>query len=67
VEETGDWMKLHNELHDMCSSPNFIWMCCTGNVAYTGSKVSHTWFWLGKLKKREYWGDLGKDGSYINW
>jgi len=44
VEETGDWRKLHNELHDMCSSPNFIWMRLTGNVAHTGRKVMHIRF-----------------------
>jgi hypothetical protein len=54
VEETRDWRKLHNELHDMCSSPNFIWMSWTGSVAYTGRKVMHTRFSLGKFKKREY-------------
>ena len=44
VEETGDWRNLHNELHDMCSSPNVIWSRWTGDVAYTGRNVMHTGF-----------------------
>jgi len=44
VEETGDWRNLHNELHDMCYSPNIIGMRWTGDVAYTGRKVMHTRF-----------------------
>jgi len=45
VEETGDWRKMCNEeLHDLCSSPNFMWMRWRGNVAYTGRKVVHTRF-----------------------
>jgi len=44
VEETGDWRKLHNELLDVCSSPNFIWMRWAGNEAHTGRKVMHARF-----------------------
>jgi len=44
MEDTGDWRKLHNEQHDMCSSPNFIWMRWKGDVAFTGRKVMHTRF-----------------------
>jgi hypothetical protein len=45
VEETGDWRKLHNEeLHDLCSSPNVIWMRWTENVAYMEREEIHTQF-----------------------
>jgi len=53
VEEAGDWRKLCNEqLHDLCSSPNVIWIKQTGNVAYMERKEMHTRFWWGNLKER---------------
>jgi hypothetical protein len=63
VQETGNWRKLHNEeLDDLCSSPNVIWVTLTGNVAYMGRKKEMpTQFWWGNLEEREYLEDLGRD------
>jgi hypothetical protein len=55
VEETGYWRKLHDEeLHDLCFSPNVIWMRWTGNVAYMERQEMHTGFWWGNMMEREY-------------
>jgi hypothetical protein len=59
-------IKLHNdELHSLYSSPNIIRvikskrMRCTGHVARMGRREVFTGFWLGDLKVRDHWEDLG--------
>jgi hypothetical protein len=66
-EEDGSWRKLHNdELHSLYSSPNIVrviksrmmrWM---GHVTRMGEVF--TGFWLGGLKGRDHWEDLGIRG-----
>jgi hypothetical protein len=53
-EEDGSWRKLPNdELHNLYSSPNIVWviksrrMGWTGNVARMGGEV-FTGFWLAQ-------------------
>jgi hypothetical protein len=67
MEEDGSWRKLYNdEIHGLYSSPNIIRviksrrMKWAGHVARMGEVF--TWFWLGGLKVRDHWGDLGVGG-----
>jgi hypothetical protein len=68
-EEDGSWRKLHNdELHDLYSSPNIVrviksrGMRWAGHVACMGRGEVLTGFWLGGLKARDHWEDLGGGG-----
>jgi hypothetical protein len=66
-EEDGSWRKLHNdELHDLYFSLNIVRviksrrMRWTGHVAHMGEVL--TGFWLGGLKARDHWEDIGIGG-----
>jgi hypothetical protein len=68
-KEDGSWRKLHNdELHDLYSSPNIVRviksrrMRWAGHVARMGRGEMLTGFWLGGLKARDHWEDLGVGG-----
>jgi hypothetical protein len=56
VEETGDWRKLHNELHNLYSSPSIIRMIKSkrmrwaGHIAQMGSRGMHIGYWWGSQK-----------------
>jgi hypothetical protein len=63
------WRKLHNdELHSLYSSPNIIRviksrrMRWAEHVADMGMVVVFIGFWLGGLKLRDHWEDLGIGG-----
>jgi hypothetical protein len=67
-EEGGSWRKLHNdELHSLYSSPNIVRMIKSrrmrgaGHVARMKGEV-FAGFWLGGLKERDHWEDLGVSG-----
>jgi hypothetical protein len=68
--EDGSWRKLHNdELHNLYSSPNIVRviklrrMRWAGHVAGRGEGTGFfTGFWLGGLKARDHWEDLGLGG-----
>jgi hypothetical protein len=71
-QEDGSWRKLHNgELHSLYSSPNIVTviksrrMRWAGHVAHMGGGGGEvfTGFWLGGLKARDHWEDLGKHGE----
>jgi hypothetical protein len=72
-EEDGLWRKLHNdELHTLYSSPNIVRviksrrMRWAGHVAHIGGVF--TGFWLGSLKVRDHWEDLGIGGrTTLRW
>jgi hypothetical protein len=60
---------LHNdELHDLYSSPNIVRVIKSrrlrwaGHVAHIGKGEVFTGFWLGGLKVRDHWADLGVGG-----
>jgi hypothetical protein len=65
-EEDGSWRKLHDELHNLYSSPNIVrviksrMMRWAGHVARMGEVF--TGFWLGSPKVRDNWEDLGVGG-----
>jgi hypothetical protein len=68
-EEDGSWRKLHNDkLHSLYSSPNFVRVIKSRRMRW--QDMWHTWgrgevftgFWLGGLKVRDHWKDLGIDG-----
>jgi hypothetical protein len=68
-EEDGSWRKPHNDkLHDLYSSPNIVRviklrrMRWAGHVAHMGEGEVFTGFWLGGLKARGHWEDLGIGG-----
>jgi hypothetical protein len=68
-EEDGSWRKLHNdELHSLYSLPNIVRMIKSrrvrwaGHVARMGRGEMFIRFWLGGLKARDYWEDLGVGG-----
>jgi hypothetical protein len=68
-EEDGSWRKLDNdELHSLYSSPNIVRVIKSsrvrwaGHVAHTGMGEVFTGFWLGGLKGRGNWEDLGVGG-----
>jgi hypothetical protein len=69
-EEDGSWKKLHNdELHNLYSSPNIVrviksrMMRWAGHMARMGEGEVFTGFWLGDLKVRDHWEDLGVGGQ----
>jgi hypothetical protein len=71
-EAKGEWRRLHNEeLNDMYSSPNIIWvikskrMGWAGHVARMGTREVHTGFWWGDLREGNYLGDPGAEGRII--
>ena len=71
-EVTREWRKLHiEELHDMYSSPNIIWvikirrMRCDRHIAYMGREEVHAGFWWGNLMKRDHLEDPRVDGKII--
>jgi hypothetical protein len=62
--------KLHNdELPSLYSSPNIVRMIKSrrmrwvGDVAHMGRGEVFTGFWLGGLKGRDHWEDLGVGGG----
>jgi hypothetical protein len=68
-EEDGSWRKLRNdELHDLYSSPNIFRLITSrrmrwaGHVARMGRGEMFAGFWLGGLKLRDHWEDLGVGG-----
>jgi hypothetical protein len=68
-EEDGSWIKLHNdELHSLYSSLNIVkviksrMMRWAGHVARMVEGEVFTRFWLGGLKARGHWEDLGVGG-----
>jgi len=69
-EVTGERRKLHDELHDLYSSPNIIRMIKSrrkrwaGHVARMGGGV-YTGFWCGGLRERDQLEDPGIDGRII--
>jgi hypothetical protein len=66
-EVDGSWRKLHNdELHSQYSSPNIVRVIKSSRMRWAGH-VAHlgelfTGFWLGCLKERDHWEDLGVGG-----
>jgi hypothetical protein len=69
-EEDGSWRKLHNdELHSLYSSPNIVrviksrTMRWVGHVVLMGRREVFRGFWLGGLKARDHWEDLGVCGT----
>jgi hypothetical protein len=71
-EVTGEWRRVHNEeLNDMNSSPNVIWVIKSRIMRWTGH-VAHTWerkgayrvLW-GNLRERDHLEDQGIDGRII--
>ena len=55
-EETGDWIKLHNEAFNViCSSTKIIRLIksirirCVGHVTYKETDEVHAWFWWRDL------------------
>jgi hypothetical protein len=71
-EEDGSWRKFDNdELHSLSSSPNILRviksrrMRWAGHVARMGRGDVFIGFWLGGLKIRDHWEDLGVVGIII--
>jgi len=73
-EVTKEWRKLHNEeLHDLYSSPNIVWVIKLRRMRWTGHKASkrerrggvYTGFWWGNLRERDHLGDPGIDGRIV--
>jgi hypothetical protein len=67
-DEDVSWRKLHNdELHNLYSSPNIIVviprMRWAGHVAFMGRVEVFTGSWLGGLKGRDHWEDIGVGGT----
>ena len=68
----GEWRGMHNEeLNDMYSSPNILWviksrrMRWAGHVERMGEKMGCIGSWWGNRRERNHWGDLGVDGRII--
>jgi hypothetical protein len=68
-EEDVSWRKLHNdELHDLYSSPNIVWVIesrrirWAGHVARMGRGEVLTGFWLGGPQARDQSENLGVGG-----
>jgi hypothetical protein len=66
-EARGEWRRLHNEeLNDLCSSPNIIWviksrrMRWAGKIACMGKNV-HTAFWWRDPREGDHLGDPSVD------
>ena len=71
-EVTRDWRRLYNEeLNDLYSSPNFMWviksrrMRWTGHVAHMGVERGVYRVLVGKSEGKNQWGNLGVDGWII--
>jgi hypothetical protein len=69
-EEDRFWRKLHNdELQSLYSSSKIVTviksrrMRWAGHIARMGRGEVFTGFWLGGLKGRDHWEDLGVGGS----
>jgi hypothetical protein len=67
-EEQMSWRKLHDELHSLYSSPNFVRviksrrMRWAGHVAQMGEGRGVYRFLVGGPKRRDHWEDLGIGG-----
>jgi hypothetical protein len=68
-EEDGSFRKLHgDELYGLYSSPNVVMVIklrrirWVGDGAHMGEGKLFTRFWLGHLKGRDHWEDLGVRG-----
>ena len=61
----GNCRKVHEECHDLYSSPNIIWVIIQWIVrqaehkACMGEKRLHTGFWHGNMKESDSSEDLG--------
>jgi hypothetical protein len=71
-EVTREWRKLHNEeLHDLYSSPNIVWviklrrMRWVGHVARIGEGRGVYRVLVGKPEGKNHWGYPGIDGRII--
>ena len=71
-EVTVEWRRLHNkELYDLYSSPNIIWTNQIKNEMrraygmWGGAGNVYTKIWWGDLMERDYFEDLGIDGTII--
>jgi hypothetical protein len=70
-EVTGDWRRLHTEIHSLYSSPNIIRIIKSRRIRWTGFVVrmgdmrNATKFWLKSLKVRNHSQDLGVDGRVM--
>jgi hypothetical protein len=59
-EVTGEWRRLHEQLHDLYSSPNILRvinsrrMRWVGHVARTGRGEVHAGFWWGNLREGDH-------------
>jgi hypothetical protein len=69
---TGEWRKLHNEeLHDLYSSPNFVWVIKSRRMRWAGHVVRMVEErgvyrgLVGKLEGKNHWGDPDVDGRII--
>jgi len=67
-----EWRKLHNEeLHDLYSSPNILWVLklrrirCVGHVVCMGENKVYTGFCWGNVRERDHLGDPGVDWRII--
>jgi hypothetical protein len=63
-EKDESWRKVHNdELHNLYSSPNIVMVIKSRRMRWAGHVErmgeAFTGFWLGGLKGRDYWKDLG--------
>jgi hypothetical protein len=67
----GEWRKLHNELHNLYSSPDFVTVIKSRRMKWVGHVTclvdtgNAYRFWLEELKGRDHLEDLGMDGSII--
>jgi hypothetical protein len=71
-EARGEWRKLQNEeLNNLYSSPNIIWMIKSrrmewaGHVVHMGESKVYTGFWWGKQRERGHLEEPGTDRRII--
>ena len=68
---SGLRVNLNEELNDLYSSPNIVWviksrrMRWAGCVARMGEERRCIGSWWGNRRERDHWGDLGVDGWII--